>query len=144
MRLCSKGLQIGDMMTTKTKIKCYRFEGIDFIPENRQLRWHDNQQTLLTDDESRFLASLCYLAGEVVSTESIYRYTFTSLTPTKKAEITITISIFYCYHYQRNYSVTVKWRYLSILFRVMAFEYRCLIPHPSVMNPATKNPIFMA
>ena len=78
MRLCSKGLQIGDMMTTKTKIKCYRFEGIDFIPENRQLRWHDNQQTLLTDDESRFLASLCYLAGEVVSTESIYRYTFTS------------------------------------------------------------------
>ncbi|PSU26405.1 hypothetical protein CTM97_11725 [Photobacterium phosphoreum] len=65
-------------MTTKTKIKCYRFEGIDFIPENRQLRWHDNQQTLLTDDESRFLASLCYLAGEVVSTESIYRYTFTS------------------------------------------------------------------
>lgn len=78
MRLCSKGLQIGGMMTTKTKIKCYRFEGIDFIPENRQLRWHDNQQTLLTDDESRFLASLCYLAGEVVSTESIYRYTFTS------------------------------------------------------------------
>ena len=64
-------------MTTKTAAKCYRFEGIDFIPENRLLRWHDNQQTLLTDDESRFLASLCYLAGEVVSTESIYRYTFT-------------------------------------------------------------------
>ncbi len=64
-------------MTTKIKIKCYRFEGIDFIPENRLLRWHDNQQTLLTDDESRFLASLCYLAGEVVSTESVYRYTFT-------------------------------------------------------------------
>ncbi|WP_144018077.1 hypothetical protein [Photobacterium andalusiense] len=64
-------------MTTKTATKCYRFEGIDFIPENRLLRWHDNQQTLLTDDESRFLASLCYLAGEVVSTESIYRYTFT-------------------------------------------------------------------
>ncbi|MCP4957610.1 hypothetical protein BTN98_05930 [Photobacterium aquimaris] len=64
-------------MTTKTAAKCYRFKGIDFIPENRLLRWHDNQQTLLTDDESRFLASLCYLAGEVVSTESIYRYTFT-------------------------------------------------------------------
>ena len=64
-------------MTTKTAIKCYRFEGIDFIPENRLLRWHDNQQTLLTDDESRFLASLCYLAGEVVSIESVYRYTFT-------------------------------------------------------------------
>lgn len=68
---------MGGIMTTKTAAKCYRFEGIDFIPENRLLRWHDNQQTLLTDDESRFLASLCYLAGEVVSTESIYRYTFT-------------------------------------------------------------------
>lgn len=77
MRLYSNGLQIGGMMTTKTAIKCYRFEGIDFIPENRLLRWHDNQQTLLTDDESRFLASLCYLAGEVVSIESVYRYTFT-------------------------------------------------------------------
>ncbi|MEC6906861.1 hypothetical protein [Photobacterium piscicola] len=65
------------MMTTKTAIKCYRFEGIDFIPEDRLLRWHDNQQTLLTNDESRFLASLCHLAGEVVSIESVYRYTFT-------------------------------------------------------------------
>ncbi|PSW47069.1 hypothetical protein C0W66_20140 [Photobacterium kishitanii] len=78
MILCSKRLQVGDLMTTKTAVKCYRFEGIDFIPENRLLNWHDNQQTLLTADESRFLASLCYLAGEVVSTESIYRYTFTS------------------------------------------------------------------
>ncbi len=75
--LCLRRLQVGGIMTTKTAAKCYRFKGIDFIPENRLLRWHDNQQTLLTDDESRFLASLCYLAGEVVSTESIYRYTFT-------------------------------------------------------------------
>lgn len=63
-------------MATQTPEKYYRFEGIDFIPESRLLRWHNNQKTLLTDDESRFLASLCHLAGEVVSTESIYRYTF--------------------------------------------------------------------
>ncbi|WP_305809782.1 hypothetical protein [Photobacterium kishitanii] len=43
-------------MTTKTAVKCYRFEGIDFIPENRLLNWHDNQQTLLTADESRFFS----------------------------------------------------------------------------------------
>jgi DNA-binding winged helix-turn-helix (wHTH) protein len=67
---------MGGIMTTKTAVKCYRFEGIDFIPEDRLLRWHDNQQILLTDDESRFLASLCHLAGEVVSIESVYRYTF--------------------------------------------------------------------
>lgn len=78
MMLYSRRLQVGDIMATKTAVKCYRFEGIDFIPENRLLSWHDNQQTLLTDDESRFLTSLCYHAGEVVSTESVYRYTFTS------------------------------------------------------------------
>lgn len=72
-----EGLTSRWIMTTKTAIKCYRFEGIDFIPEDRLLRWHDNQQTLLTNDESRFLASLCHLAGEVVSIESVYRYTFT-------------------------------------------------------------------
>ncbi len=56
MILCSKRLQVGDLMTTKTAVKCYRFEGIDFIPENRLLNWHDNQQTLLTADESRFFS----------------------------------------------------------------------------------------
>ncbi|WP_236719563.1 MULTISPECIES: hypothetical protein [Salinivibrio] len=61
------------MMTTKVNTRCYRFPEVDFEPESRTLYWTDQAITVLSYEESRMLEMLCYYAGEVLSSRTLFK-----------------------------------------------------------------------
>ncbi|WP_077667904.1 hypothetical protein [Salinivibrio siamensis] len=61
------------MMTTKVDTRCYRFPEVDFEPESRTLYWSDDTMTVLSYEESRLLEMLCYYAGEVLSSRTLFK-----------------------------------------------------------------------
>ncbi|OOE34112.1 MULTISPECIES: hypothetical protein [Salinivibrio] len=61
------------MMTTKVDTRCYRFPEVDFEPESRTLYWIDDTMTVLSYEESRLLEMLCYYAGEVLSSRTLFK-----------------------------------------------------------------------
>lgn len=61
------------MMTTKVDTRCYRFPEVDFEPESRTLYWADDTMTVLSYEESRLLEMLCYYAGEVLSSRTLFK-----------------------------------------------------------------------
>ncbi|OOF24658.1 MULTISPECIES: hypothetical protein [Salinivibrio] len=60
-------------MTTKVNTRCYRFADVDFEPESRTLYWTDQTITVLSYEESRMLEMLCYYAGEVLSSRTLFK-----------------------------------------------------------------------
>ncbi|SIN84139.1 hypothetical protein [Salinivibrio sp. ES.052] len=60
-------------MTTKVNTRCYRFPEVDFEPESRTLYWVDQAITVLSYEESRMLEMLCYYAGEVLSSRTLFK-----------------------------------------------------------------------
>ncbi|OOE86057.1 hypothetical protein BZG73_06705 [Salinivibrio siamensis] len=60
-------------MTTKVDTRCYRFPEVDFEPESRTLYWSDDTMTVLSYEESRLLEMLCYYAGEVLSSRTLFK-----------------------------------------------------------------------
>lgn len=62
-------------MTTQIKTPYYHFSQVDFDPSRRSLVWHNKEITHLSYEESILLETLCYHAGQVLSSSALYRST---------------------------------------------------------------------